>query len=310
MNSLFNTRYPIFCAAMNKVSDANLASAVWEAGCMPSLSLLNYIINRQLDYNIMQIEVDKFKTMSPNGAFVLSVNSSTFTSDKFFKWAEANNITHIELIPDALKLKGTEFEKETEEFFTNLQEHSVRYKLKNIKLIFKSLTRFLIFELEKKYKGLFDAYILKGPEGAGTVVDRLDNNTLLQDQKDILKKHPDCVLITTGGISNASDVMQYINAGASYIGIGTLFAVSKECAISEETKQKILSKTVERFTDTNQNAIIFSKGIEEFDNNHTNSLSLGIKNPKHGHVFVGKAIEQITEIKSVKQIVSELVYEI
>lgn len=295
---------------MNKVSDANLASAVWNAGCMPSLSLLNYIVDRQLNYDIMQLEVDKFRTMSPDGEFVLSVNSSTFTSDKFFNWAVDNNLTHIEVIPDALKLKGIVFEKETEELFNKLQEHSKKYKLKNIKLIFKSLTRFLIFELEKKYNGLFDAYILKGSDGAGTVVDRLDNNSLLQDQTDILNKYPNCVLITTGGITDATDVKQYIDAGASYIGIGTLFAVSKECAISEETKQKILGKSIERFKDTNQNAIIFSQGIDEFDNNHTNSLTMGIRSPDKGHVFVGKAIETITEIKTVKQIVSELVNEI
>lgn len=310
MSKLFNTPYPIFCAAMNKVSDATLASAVWNAGCMPSLSLLNYIIDRKLNYDIMQDEVDKFKDLSPNGEFVLSVNSSSFTNDTFFNWAVHNNLTHIEVIPDSLKLKGIEFEEETEQFFSKLQKHSVRYKLKNIKLIFKSLTRFLIFELEKKFKGLFDAYILKGADGAGTVVDRLDNNTLLQDQKDILNKYPDCILITTGGVTCASDVKTYISQGASYIGIGTLFAVSKECKISNDTKQTILGKSVERFKDTNQNAIIFSKGIEEFDNNHTNSLTKGIQSPNEGHVFVGKAIETITEIKSVKQIVSELVNEI
>ena len=310
MSNIFDTTWPIYCAAMNKVSDANLASAVWNAGCMPSISLFNYVIDRQLNYNLMQLEVDKFKTMSPNGKFVLSVDSSTFITDNFFKWIESNNITYIEVIPDVLNLKGIVFEKETEDFFTKLQECSLKYKQKNIKLIFKSLTRFLIFELEKKYKGLFDAYILKGPDGAGTVVDRLDNNSLLQDQIAILSKHPDCVLITTGGISNANDVKQYIDAGASYIGIGTLFAVSKECSISEETKQTILGRSIERFEDTSQNAIIFSKDVEEFDNNHTNSLTIGIQSPKNGHVFVGKAIESITEIKSVKQIVRELVNEI
>jgi hypothetical protein len=310
MSNVFDTTWPIYCAAMNKVSDANLASAVWNAGCMPSLSLLNYIIDRKIDYKLMQQELDKFKNMSPLGKFVLSVNSSSFLNQEFYDWAIKNKLTHIEVIPDVLKLKGTEFEEKTELFFQEMYQASIKYKKHGIKLIFKSLTRFLIFELEKKFKGLFDAYILKGPEGAGTIVDRLDNNSLLQDQIAILNKHPDCVLITTGGISKSYDVKKYIDAGASYIGIGTLFAVSKECAISKETKQKILGKSIERFTDTNQNAIIFSKGIEEFDNNHTNSLTMGIQSPKNGHVFVGRAIESITEIKPVEQIVRELVNEI
>ena len=310
MSKLFNTEYPIFCAAMNKVSDATLASAVWNAGCMPSLSLLNYIIDRKLDYSSMQQELDNFKNMSPNGEFVLSVNSSSFLNQEFYNWAIKNKITHIELIPDVLKLKGTEFEEKTELFFQEIYQASIKYKKNGIKLIFKSLTRFLIFELEKKFSGLFDAYILKGSDGAGTVVDRLDNNTLIQDQISILERYPNCVLITTGGISTAYDIKKYLNLGASYIGIGTLFALSKECKISKETKQELLGKSVERFKDTNQNAVIFSQGIEEFDNNHTNSLTLGIHSPNKGHVFVGTAIKTVTEIKSVKQIVSELVNEI
>jgi hypothetical protein len=37
---------------------------------------------------------------------------------------------------------------------------------------------------------------------------------------------------------------------------------------------------------------------------------MGIQSPKNGHVFVGRAIESITEIKPVEQIVRELVNEI
>lgn len=310
MSKLLSSKYPIYCAAMNKVSDAKLASAVWEAGCMPSLSLLNYVIDRKLNYNMLDDEINLFRKLSSTGEFVLSINSSNFIDKQFTEWAIKNNITHIEIIPNFLKLKGTEFEKETEEFFDKLRSASIVYKENNIKLIFKSLTRFLILELEKKYKNLFDGYILKGVDGAGKVVDRLDNSTLLQDQDIILKKYPNCILITSGGITSGSDVAKYLKQGASYIGIGTLFALSNECSISKETKKHILGKTTERFMDTNQNAIIFSKGIDEFDQNHTNSLTLGIKSPDKGHVFVGNAIKTITEIKSVKQIVSELTNEI
>ena len=39
----FNTKYPILAAPMNRVSDAKLAVAVANAGCIPSFSIFNYI---------------------------------------------------------------------------------------------------------------------------------------------------------------------------------------------------------------------------------------------------------------------------
>ena len=40
----FNSKYPIICAGMNRVSDVKLALAVKQAGCYPSLVSVNHLV--------------------------------------------------------------------------------------------------------------------------------------------------------------------------------------------------------------------------------------------------------------------------
>ena len=307
MSNLFNTPYPIFCAAMNKVSDAKLASAVWEAGCMPSLTLFNYIINRKIHYDLMQTEIDKFYALSPLGKFVLSVDSETLNNDEFFQIVVNNKINYLEIIVPLLQIKNTKLTDNTKTVLTELQHNLKKYKDLNIKIILKGLTRFVPLEIELHFPNLFDGFILKGPDGAGSVDNRLDNSTLLENQLSVLQKYPNCCLITTGGISTGKEAKQYLDNGASYIGIGTLFAFSEESSISNDSKLAAIGKQVERFVDTNQNAIIFSTDkFEEFDRNHTVSLEHGVKSVE-GHLFAGAGITNITSIKTVKEIVEEII---
>ena len=292
---------------MNKVSDARLASAVWESGCMPSLTLFNYIINRKIHYNLMQHDIDKFYALSPLGKFVFSVDSKTLTSNEFFQMIVNNKIEYLEIIVPTLQVKHTKLTEDTIKVLTTLQRDLKRYKDLNIKVILKGLTRFVPLEIELHFPNLFDGFILKGPDGAGSVVDRLDNSTLLENQISVLQKYPNCCLITTGGISTGKEAKQYLDNGASYVGIGTLFAFSEESSISNDSKLAAIGKQIERFVDTNQNAIIFSTDkFEEFDRNHTVSLEHGVKSVK-GHLFAGAGITNITCIKTVKEIVEEII---
>lgn len=292
---------------MNKVSDAKLASAVWESGCMPSLTLFNYIINRKIHYNLMQHDIDTFYTLSPLGKFVFSVDSKTLTSNEFFQMIVNNKIEYLEIIVPTLQVKHTKLTEDTIKVLTTLQQDLKRYKDLNIKVILKGLTRFVPLEIELHFPNLFDGFILKGPDGAGSVVDRLDNSTLLENQISVLQKYPNCCLITTGGISTGKEAKQYLDNGASYVGIGTLFAFSEESSISNDSKLAAIGKQIERFVDTNQNAIIFSTDkFEEFDRNHTVSLEHGVKSVK-GHLFAGAGITNITCIKTVKEIVEEII---
>jgi NAD(P)H-dependent flavin oxidoreductase YrpB (nitropropane dioxygenase family) len=180
---LLPSTYPILCAAMNKVSDAILASAVWNAGAMPSLSAFNFITDSGFDFESMTAEVNLFKSMSSNGEFVYSVNSSTFMSDEFYNWAKENKIKYIEIILDLAKIDDSNaLGKYTQQHIGLIDIFAKKYKILGVKLICKTLRKFTILELEKKFSNLFDAYILKGPDGAGSIIDN-SSGTLLDDQR-------------------------------------------------------------------------------------------------------------------------------
>ena len=93
--------------------------------------------------------------------------------------------------------------------------------------------------------------------------------------------------------------------------MGTVFAMSKECKISEKSKAEVLaSKDIVSIGAVGlpQNGIVFEK--HEGWDNENNSLALekGVQG-KGGHLMIGHAIHQINEILSVKEIVKKLVPE-
>jgi hypothetical protein len=55
-----------------------------------------------------------------------------------------------------------------------------------------------------------------------------------------------------------------------------------------------------------QNALVFSY-TKDTDNNNTDGLLLGIKGSDKGLIFMGKGIDSVDRIKTVEEIVKELV---
>jgi NAD(P)H-dependent flavin oxidoreductase YrpB (nitropropane dioxygenase family) len=126
-------------------------------------------------------------------------------------------------------------------------------------------------------------------------------------------------LIPYGGVGNSSQVLDYLSNGAASVGVGTLFAMSQESPLSIEVKEKMIQKTSNDITkahSTGQNLISLNKrdGLESIadgDWNRTSLLNKGIFGKgDQGLVYVGHAIDQVTEIKTVKQIVDQLVDQI
>lgn len=92
------------------------------------------------------------------------------------------------------------------------------------------------------------------------------------------------------------------------VGIGSLFAATKESPISIATKLKIVKSTstdLKRFNGLNQQGLIF-KELENDDENRTGSLKHGMADPTNGHIFIGSSIDNIKKILTVKELVKEL----
>lgn len=310
MRKFLESKYPILSAPMNKVSDVDLAIAVYQAGGFPSLSAYNFRFNGTLNYHLLKSALEKFKIDTGSTDILLSISSNEIKKLEFLELASKMLFSKVELICEDITLKGIELDSNQIAYFKNLESEVKFLKDLKIKIVLKSLTKFLIRELYINFQNkIFDAFIIKGPDAAGTVVDINPKRSLENDIIELKNLYPDIILIASGGIGKSSDVKKYLDIGADSVAVGTLFAMSKESVVSNESKNFILQNKnikIEKFENSNQRAIIFSK-IENDDFNHTNSLIKGISNPEQGHIFIGNGISEVNEILSVKEIMQSLI---
>jgi NAD(P)H-dependent flavin oxidoreductase YrpB (nitropropane dioxygenase family) len=309
MSSLFNSRFPILSAPMNKVSNAELAIAVHNAGAFPSISAYNFRFNGRIDYQKLRTELLKFKQKTNSSDLLLSIGADEMLTDEIISYYKEGLISHLELICESIKLKGVLLDSLQIEYFQNLKNKIDPLKDQGIVIVFKSLTRFLIKELYNNFKNsLFDGYVIKGPDAAGSVVDVNKSRLLEHDITQLLLEYPDLKLIASGGIASPNDVKKFIELGVDSVAVGTILAMSTESIVSLETKNAVLERknqSLDKFINSNQRAMIFSK-IENDDYNHTASLVKGITSPLEGHIFLGMGITQVSEIKSVNEIIKIL----
>ena len=88
-----------------------------------------------------------------------------------------------------------------------------------------------------------------------------------------------------------------------------VFALTKESAIDEDVKNKLIQKNAEDLEKIyNKNAVIFDRNqvIDTSDPNGTAGLRLGVRN-QGGHIYMGNAISDIKQIMSVKEVIDNLV---
>ena len=314
MNSLLSSKYPILCAPMNRVSEKNLAVACYYAGIFPSISLLCYIDDNKLDWSKFEKDLIDFNSQTNSNTLLVSLTDVQFKTDKFQKLLDKKLFTHLEIICVNLRLNSnaTLSEHDHSEFKLLI---TIFDKWKNFgyTILYKSLARFVILDIEKHYQNsLFDGFVLKGPNAAGMVVDRKNNNSIYDDVIEILSYYPNTKIIASGGISTSIDIKRLLNIGADAVAIGTVYAASKESILSNETKHQMINSSstdLSRFTKSNQNGLIFSK-LDNDDFNNTKSLELGIKSGQHGHIFAGHGIDNICDIISVQHITDSLTKEL
>lgn len=298
---VFNCRYPIVALAMNRVSDLTLACAVREAGALPSISLFNYL-NPTFNFKQFKQDIEHYCSQFGDGNLIISLDTKMLAHPDIFKVIATNNIKAIEYIHEPLVT--ADVRRACESAVQTLRHAGVIVFFKS--LIDNNVNNSLI---------PFDGIIFKGADGAGRVSQ--SSITLEQALAQYLVDLPDKILIPAGGIGTAEQVKHYIGLGAAAVGIGTLFAACRESSISVETKQSMVQASHKDITKLerensfhtvlgHQNALVFSR-LEADDKNNTNGLVAGIESPTQGHVFAGKAIDNITEILSAHDIVQRLV---
>ena len=286
-----DSKYPILMTAMNQVSDLNLALAGHHAGIFPSLSLFNYWKNHRFDLDGLEQDLDKFQKISGSNNLLISLDVDLLLYQKVLDILVGKNFLYIEIV------EGLNFQN-----IPKIQKIRKDLTHKGLLIFVKEIAPRLIMET--------DVLILKGNEGAGRFLE--DSHSLKELFAYMTNAFPSLSIIPSGGIKTAEDVEYYIDKNACAVGIGSLFAYSAESCVSKNTKNVIVESSwndITRVKNKNQNGIVFEE-IASDDENNTMSLKLGIKNPKNGHVFVGKSIDKIDSIKPVEEIVDELILKI
>lgn len=295
---IFNCRYPIAVMAMNRVSDVNLAAACAATGILPSLSIFNYYIGPgQLGLEKFRLSVEKFNALTNFAPLMVSVSVDTIINDDSFRLLVDNQIKVLEIVFDAP---------------TEVEITDARIAKRNLRIAELRANKVIVLSKAVNVSDvedtLVDGIILKGPDAAGRVID--DGTSLIDRIKKCKQLYPNLHIIASGGIGTSAQIQECLDAGAIGVGLGTIFAASAECAISLETKLKMIAATADDITKlkngAKQHALVFNE-LQNDVNNNTHGLSAGIKNPTNGHVFAGKGIEHANEILTCEQIVQRLI---
>ena len=300
----FNTKYPIACMAMNKVSDVNLAIAVRKAGCLPSLSIFNYFIKvGVIGPALFERDLKDYHAAVGDASILISTNTEILLNlSGFLDILLTYRVKAVEII-----LEDQEADAEHRRTVV-LPEVVSRLQANGTMVFAKAL-------VPNDTLPSANGIVLKGPDGAGR--GNLTGETLEQLFETFTKKFPGEHVITSGGVGTSEQVKYYMDRGAFGVGIGTMFAVSAESKISTETKLKLVASgaaDVKRLdngkTDNDsQNAVVFAE-VAGDNHNNTRGLMAGIKSPTVGHVFIGQGIEHANEILTCEQIVQRLVRDI
>ena len=301
---MFDSKYPILAACMNGGSDLGLAIACRKAGIFPSIyfprngekkegELTTPFVDHQLSsYGSNQINVG-----------VMSIHNCS--NKHFINILLKHNISHLEI--------WSEIDVDSIRYNRIGKDKSMELAIKNIDMLKNNGTKIL-----RRTKGvtttISDAICVKGSDTAGHCNQSMTTKELFLAQKNATPFVP---VIPYGGIGTSSQVKEYIELGAECVAVGTLLAASKGSCLSEDVKNtmtQVNSLCITRMPDTDQNTLILGDKEEVLNTsgrNRQDSLSKGLcGDGKTGHMYAGKSIDHVTEIRSVKDIVEELVREL
>jgi enoyl-[acyl-carrier protein] reductase II len=282
------------CAVMNGVSDLNLALAVHSAGAMPSLMILAQDRSDRLDQALKE-----FVKCIGNANIVLHLDHADLTNLSIMKLVNQYKVSHVELL-GALDTQGMTTKQEFDHVMLNPVYAS---GLKFVQSTSKTIIRILSPSQSSNVAG----YALKGNNAAG-FGGKLSVSDLFDQQ---IQNTPHMPLIPYGGIGTPNDVADYMRRGAAGVAVGTLFAATKESCIADSTKQQMVMASAGSLTkfDTSQQALVLGNVAHDNTPNRQASLNQGLAG-QGGLVYAGPAIDYVTEIRTVQQVVDYLTSEI
>ncbi len=273
---------------MNGVSDLVLASAVHSAGAMPSLQ-----IKWQGNHDVLHDQLKEFVLLNGNGNCVLQLEYKDLANTTVLSLVEQFKISHVELFG----MIGIRNDKMQQEFDTVMSVSKYFGGYQRLKAQSRILTR--IFT-PSSGQGV-DAYALKGSESAGFSGTISVKDLFVQQHN----QTPSIPLIPYGGVGTPEQVAWYMQNGAAGVAVGTLFAATKESCLNIVTKQAMINANSQDLAKlkTSQQALVI--GEVSSDPNHQQSLDAGIAG-QGGLIYAGSAIDYVTEIRTVKQVVDYL----
>jgi NAD(P)H-dependent flavin oxidoreductase YrpB (nitropropane dioxygenase family) len=302
MSTIFQSPYPILEACMNKGSTLELALAVYHAGGYPSLCSWTYNGKSEL----LQRDLDRFVATTGSNRIHISFELDEYDSDTVYQIVKSHRIPTMEIIyGDKNTFRPTRTEAELTEDVIKL--------LAPIKALGTRVFKRIYDPVEQTTMDLhlLDGFCIKGAESAGFTSYTPIREVFLRQRY----LTPGAILIPYGGIGSADQVREYMDLGAEMVAVGTVLALSIESPMSTETKLAAIqaqSKDLKQFTHTvgnverKQNTLQFEPYQGPDDANGTMGLIRGLRGKEDGHVYLGHAIDHVTELRSCKEIIQDL----
>jgi len=306
--NFFGCRYPIVAVAMNQVSNVDLAIAVTRAGGFASISVFNYYVAKGvIGWDLVQSELQRYQDAIGNCNFIFSFDTGFIQGPRsqIVELISKFKISHVEIIGVDIDQQDSATLANIHHWLSYLQDNGTKIILKTVDYPHDARA----WAFWDNGQRCVDAIGLKGPAAAGRVMET--DLTLEQLVQQAVNDFPTIPVISVGGIGTKEDVQRLMDLGVMAVGAGTIFAVSKESPVSQEAKLKMISANSSQLSKLNtdnlkQNALKFSEFNQPDNTNNTLSLRAGIKTGTQGHIFAGRAINDITEILPVNIIIESL----
>ena len=303
---VFQSRYPILEACMNRGSTLELAVAVHAAGGYPSLCSWTYNQHSQA----MQQDLDRFVKITNSNRIHLSFELNEFDHQVVHDIVQSHRIPTIEIIYGKTNtFRPTDSESELEVALLRLLGPLKEQGTSIFKRVYEAMDQ------DTMDRHLLDGFCIKGAESAGFSSYTPVRETFLK-QRELT---PGAMLIPYGGVGTADQVQDYIELGAEMVAVGTVLALSVESTMATETKLAAIQKRSQDLVQLThdfgevkrkQSALKFGNYSGPDDPNGTIGLVRGLNGKPDSHVYLGRGIDHVTEILSCQQIMQRLVEKI